>query len=594
MSSVNWLHISDLHLRVGSTWEQDVVLKEMCRHVEQQRNAISVLDFILVTGDIAFSGKAEEYIIAEQFFDDLSSKSGVPKDRIFCVPGNHDIDRSQQKMAFTGARSALGDSHSVDSLLADVKELGTLLVREGSFRKFQESYFKGQNRTWTADGLAYTSKVQIGDLVLAIVGLDSAWLAEGGEADHGNLLVGEKQVINAMQSAWSGPRPPNVIIVMSHHPFHLLRQFDHLPVQTRVERDAHFFHHGHLHQAWTRLSGPSGSRCLTVGAGASYTTRHSLNAYSIVELDVVDAVQGVSTFVYNPSGGTYSLAGDKEISPMDITPTSHCSVRELAEAMQRHSSRDDQYAYYLSALVLGQKSEFPIAGSDEPMFASIEVVRSMPDSSLKDMATDLIRLGNLLKVFYGQEPLDHILSRHAAMFAGHAPTLMAECAAKPRLGERLDELDRDAQRLAGLEPKKPFQHTYDLFDELVAQGEWDLLKEQATRHINADDQSLAVQAKRMCALALASIGGSNNKLAAIGLYRELTNASSTELRDYRNLAVLLTETDNTDEAVCVLFNGIELFPHSHMVFIEIGQTIVTTTGDRGLRTRLEQVIKDNR
>ena len=33
------------------------MLTEMCRHIEQQRNDGSTFDFILVTGDIAFSGQ---------------------------------------------------------------------------------------------------------------------------------------------------------------------------------------------------------------------------------------------------------------------------------------------------------------------------------------------------------------------------------------------------------------------------------------------------------------------------------------------------------------------------------------------------------
>ena len=134
------------------------------------------------------------------------------------------------------------------------------------------------------------SRLQIDDLSLAILGLDSTWLAEGGDGDHGNLLMGEMQVINAIHHALESDNVPNIVIAMAHHPFHLLREFDHVRVQARVERDTHFFHHGHLHQAGTRMAGTSGSKCLTVAAGASYMSRHDFNAYSIVKLDFLDAV----------------------------------------------------------------------------------------------------------------------------------------------------------------------------------------------------------------------------------------------------------------------------------------------------------------
>ena len=117
MRPINWLHISDFHLRVGREWAQDVVLDEMCRHIEHQRNSDTPFDFVLVTGDIAFSGQADEYAIVGRFFDELQSRSGVDREYIFCVPGNHDVDRTRQAMAFKGARSALRTPDAVDSFL---------------------------------------------------------------------------------------------------------------------------------------------------------------------------------------------------------------------------------------------------------------------------------------------------------------------------------------------------------------------------------------------------------------------------------------------------------------------------------------------
>ena len=403
MRPISWLHISDLHLRVGREWAQDVVLAEMCRHIEHQRNNHSPFDFVLVTGDIAFSGQAEEYTIAEQFFDELQSKSGVDRNYIFCVPGNHDINRSTQTMAFKGAKLDLRSSDAVDNFFADRDEFENLLTRQLHYRDFQRSYFAEQSRQWTADGLAYICKFRIDELSLAVVGLDSAWLAEGGESDHGNLLMGEMQVINAIRNALESDDLPNVVVAMAHHPFHLLQEFDRLRVQNRMERDAHFFHHGHLHQPETRISGPLGAKCLTVAAGASYMTRHDFNAYSIVKLDLLDAVRSVRTFFYNPVNGTYSLSGDEEVFPAEITSASLCSVGELAEAIQRFDPQLKPYAYYLSALMLGQKSDFPIKslGSDHAVFATIDVVLSLPYSGLQSLATDLVRFRNILKVLSG-------------------------------------------------------------------------------------------------------------------------------------------------------------------------------------------------
>ena len=115
---IQWLHISDIHIRADQEWSQDVVLKSMCENISDLRQAEGAADFILVTGDIAFSGKCKEYALAGKFFDDLQKASGVPRERIFCIPGNHDIDRTRQKLTFEGALNALNNTSKLDAFLA--------------------------------------------------------------------------------------------------------------------------------------------------------------------------------------------------------------------------------------------------------------------------------------------------------------------------------------------------------------------------------------------------------------------------------------------------------------------------------------------
>ena len=59
MRPIHWLHTSDIHLRPREAWQQDVVLHAMCEDITQR--ATQPVDFILMSGDLAFSGKAEEY-----------------------------------------------------------------------------------------------------------------------------------------------------------------------------------------------------------------------------------------------------------------------------------------------------------------------------------------------------------------------------------------------------------------------------------------------------------------------------------------------------------------------------------------------------
>ena len=138
--------------------------------------------------------------------------------------------------------------------------------------------------------------------------------------------------------------------------------------------------------------------------------------------------RSVRTFVYNPTAASFSLSGDEEKYSAEITPTSLCSVGELAQALARYDPQLEQYAYYLSALILSQKSDFPVPENDPPVFAAIDVVQSWPDGDLKNLATNLMRFRNVLKVLFDGGDVDGIVASHGAMFGQYAPALANVCA----------------------------------------------------------------------------------------------------------------------------------------------------------------------
>ena len=113
-------------------------------------------------------------------------------------------------------------------------------------------------------------------LRMAIVALNSSWLAEGGAGDEGKLIIGEGQVRSAMDRAkgWEA----QVVLSLQHHPFESLQRFDGRPVQRRLEETCDFVHCGHLHDPELTEVVVDQGRCLTIKAGASFESRGSRNA----------------------------------------------------------------------------------------------------------------------------------------------------------------------------------------------------------------------------------------------------------------------------------------------------------------------------
>ena len=595
MRPITWLHISDIHLRTTQAWAQDIVLRAMCDDIAR-RHAPLPPDFVLISGDLGYSGKPTEYKLVATFLDALSHASRVPKPkRIFCVPGNHDIDRERQRMAFAGARATLHDQNRIDSFLepSSREDLETLLQREEAYRSFQDSYFANQDRAVTADGLAYVSRLAIDDVQIAIVGLDSAWCSEGGISDHGKLLIGERQVLNAMALSQESATPPHVLLALIHHPTHVLQEFDRLAVQTHIERSCHFLHCGHLHDPNQRLAGGDRANgCLTLTSGASFETRHARNSYAIVTLDLHSAVRSVTTIHYNRNLTTFAEISEVQF-PIDIQSSGVCGVGQLAHAISTFDAALNSWPHYLAALLLDRKSEIPVPTESGYAFASFAVIEAAPSSKLKDRSAGFQAFRNVLRVLYEHMPLSEIFRRHGLEVAEYGAALTELAEADATVKGRLDALEADAVDLAATEPRDSFSHTVAMLREIAETGDWDVLRTQAKRHIGSPLSEVRVASQRMLALALGNNAERAKMERAASLYEELCESEQSLHTDYGNLATLLVELGNIEQAQQIVLRGIATCePFATRYLAQIGQTIVEETGNREYRTRLEAAIAE--
>ena len=88
MAKISWLHVSDSHFRANDNYDSEVIITSFLRELEKNVNEnIFSPDFIAFTGDLAFSGKTEEYVYAvEKFLDPLLEISKVSMVIFFIVP----------------------------------------------------------------------------------------------------------------------------------------------------------------------------------------------------------------------------------------------------------------------------------------------------------------------------------------------------------------------------------------------------------------------------------------------------------------------------------------------------------------------------
>jgi len=98
--TLGWLHISDLHFLDRHSWRDSQPLKKLIDDLEALLKDGLRIDLVLCTGDIGFGETkaeplAKQYADAKSFFDKVLGTCKLGSDRLFLVPGNHDIDRSK-------------------------------------------------------------------------------------------------------------------------------------------------------------------------------------------------------------------------------------------------------------------------------------------------------------------------------------------------------------------------------------------------------------------------------------------------------------------------------------------------------------------
>lgn len=87
------LQLSDIHFVESAKDDKrfSPIEDSFFQDIKDQNEEVH-FDYVLICGDIAFSGKKEEYERAGSFIQRICEEIGCTKDKVLIVPGNHDLD----------------------------------------------------------------------------------------------------------------------------------------------------------------------------------------------------------------------------------------------------------------------------------------------------------------------------------------------------------------------------------------------------------------------------------------------------------------------------------------------------------------------
>ncbi|NZD45548.1 metallophosphoesterase [Sphaerotilus sulfidivorans] len=293
------LHLSDLHIGKERTsgWRMRRVLGEAWTRNLHDIAADGPVDLVCFTGDLAQSGQAAQYEEASRFVDEVLRVLKVPKARFFCVPGNHDVDRTIASDAWREMRDGAWEvsPQAYARWLAggraprgfDAAWPDALLRRQAAYRDWLDAAGLSAQRPEHGPHGRFGYRISLDDLGLEaplhVVGLDSAWLA-GDDDDAGKLRLTDEQVVRLLTDE-RGERLPGWTIALVHHPLSDLadgREAQRLLSEFGVS----LLLHGHLHDAEvSRWTTPAASLHVSA-AGSLYETDQFPNGVQLLDVQL--------------------------------------------------------------------------------------------------------------------------------------------------------------------------------------------------------------------------------------------------------------------------------------------------------------------
>ncbi|CAK7010808.1 metallophosphoesterase [Tissierella sp.] len=237
-------HLSDIHFKLdkkNSLLDKEEKLSEAIRsHIQMvSSNNLENRIFFIITGDIAFSGKSEEYDIALNFIiklqDKLKEELGEVNIEYIIAPGNHDCnfekDNALRQMALDGTKNGKKvDNHVINlctSLQENFDNFTSILNEKHQSNKIQNIY-------------EYETK----DKKIAFQTFNSSWMSMKRES-QGDIIIPLDQVDEIYLENY------DLVVTLFHHPLNWIENNNKIKFKQLIEKTSDIIITGHEHNSET-------------------------------------------------------------------------------------------------------------------------------------------------------------------------------------------------------------------------------------------------------------------------------------------------------------------------------------------------------
>lgn len=250
---LSFIQMSDIHFRKHSGDPYDVdnpIRKAAINDLANAKQHLDKVDGLLICGDIAFSGQEDEYKVALDFIDEVAGYIDIPRTKVFCVAGNHDVDQNliKRSMSIQGVQQMLveqdrEDWQKTDTLLRNIQQ--DVLVEDILYQALKEynAAFGEMASNYTADRPNWEHSIDLDERRhLVLHGMNSVLVSS--HLDHQKKDVVRKMVMNYGQI----PSPVDkdtIYLSMCHHPPELWENQELIEIMDEIVKIQLY---GHIHE----------------------------------------------------------------------------------------------------------------------------------------------------------------------------------------------------------------------------------------------------------------------------------------------------------------------------------------------------------
>lgn len=224
------IHFSDIHIKGENDfiYKQIEKLKKACVSDLTRNNDV----VLLISGDIAFSGKLEEYKVAKQIIEDVSQYIETEtQGRVYYifVPGNHDCNFSEDNSVRNILIDSLNSSEITNAVIESINSV------QCTYEEFIDNY--GLKTT----DLISTKSISSNNEDFLFIMINSAWMSKYHE-EKGRIIIPESSLPKI------DTRNYRAIFSVLHHPIGWFDNYKRRPFIEFIRNTTDILFVGHEHE----------------------------------------------------------------------------------------------------------------------------------------------------------------------------------------------------------------------------------------------------------------------------------------------------------------------------------------------------------